>query len=158
MTSPARCLVTGASAGLGAAIAAFRNQTDADSNPLGIEPCIIVVPPALEATALELVRSVTVNTGGSATTTQVPNANIYAGRFAIVISSYLTSNSTTAWYLMADPRDLAAIETVFLNGQEMPTVETAEADFNVLGIQFRGYHDFGVNKQEYRASVKSAGA
>jgi len=146
------------SAGLGAAITDFRDQTDADSNPLGVEPRIIVVPPALEATLLELIRSVTVNTGGSATTTQVPNANIYAGRFVPVVSSYLTSDSATAWYLLADPRDLAMIETVFLNGQETPVVETADADFNVLGIQFRGYHDFGVNKQEYRAAVKNAGA
>lgn len=145
------------SAGLKQAIAGFRNQTDADSNPLGIEPKLIVVPPALEGPALELVRSVTVNTGGSATTTQVPNANIYAGRFAIVVSSYLTSTSTTAWYLVADPRDLAVIETVFLNGQETPTVESAEADFNVLGIQMRGYFDFGVNKQEYRAAILNAG-
>jgi len=38
-----------------------------------------------------------------------------------------------------------------------PTVETAEMDFNVLGIQMRGYHDFGVAKQEYRAGVKSEG-
>lgn len=35
----------------------------------------------------------------------------------------------------------------FLNGQESPTIETAEADVNVLGIQLRGYHDFGCSLQ-----------
>ena len=30
----------------------------------------------------------------------------------------------------------------FLNGQEAPTVETSDADFNMLGIRMRGYHDF----------------
>ena len=40
------------------------------------------------------------------------------------------------------------IEVAFLNGQESPTIETADADFNMLGIQMRGYHDFGVNLQE----------
>jgi hypothetical protein len=54
--------------------------------------------------------------------------------------------------------DLAAIEVAFLKGVEVPTVETADADFNTLGIQMRGYHDFGVTKQDYRAGVKSKGA
>ncbi|MBU0639071.1 MAG: hypothetical protein KKB50_09420, partial [Planctomycetes bacterium] len=46
------------------------------------------------------------------------------------------------------PTDLPVIEVAFLNGQESPTIETADADFNVLGIQMRGYHDFGVALQE----------
>jgi len=53
---------------------------------------------------------------------------------------------------------VAVIEVVFLNGRQAPTVESADADFNVLGIQMRGYHDFGVEKQEYRGGVKSKGA
>jgi hypothetical protein len=50
------------------------------------------------------------------------------------------------------------IEVVFLNGQQTPTIEDADADFNTLGVQMRGYFDFGVNKQEYRAAIKSKGA
>ena len=42
-------------------------------------------------------------------------------------------------------------------GQERPTVESADADFNVLGIQMRGYHDFGVAKQDFRRGVKLKG-
>lgn len=143
-------------AGLTQAVTKFRRQTDADSVRLGIEPRILLVPPELEATALEITRSVTVNSGGSSATAQIPNANIYGGRFQVLVSAYLTN--TTAWYLLADPRDLAAIETVFLNGQRAPTVETADADFNTLGVQMRGYHDFGVSKQDYRGGVKSKGA
>jgi hypothetical protein len=48
-----------------------------------------------------------------------------------------------AWYLLADPIDLPVIEVAFLNGQEAPTIETADADFNVLGIQMRGLYYFG---------------
>jgi hypothetical protein len=47
---------------------------------------------------------------------------------------------------------------VFLNGQQTPIVENADADFNQLGIQFRGYYDFGVGIQEYRAAVQSNGS
>lgn len=45
----------------------------------------------------------------------------------------------------------------FLNGQESPMIETAEVDFQVLGVQMRGYHDFGVALQEPRGGVKSKG-
>jgi hypothetical protein len=34
---------------------------------------------------------------------------------------------------------------------------TAEADFHQLGIQMRGYHDFGVELQDPRGGVKSKG-
>ena len=45
----------------------------------------------------------------------------------------------------------------FLNGQESPTIETAEADFNQLGIKMRGYHDFGCALQDPRGGLKSKG-
>jgi hypothetical protein len=78
-----------------------------------------------------------------------PHANPHQGKggFRIEVSRYLsnalfTGNSAKAWYLLADPSDLPVIETAFLNGQEAPTVETSDADFNMLGIRMRGYHDF----------------
>jgi len=49
------------------------------------------------------------------------------------------------------------IEVAFLNGQESPTIETADADFNVLGIQMRGFHDFGVSLQDYRGGISNKG-
>ena len=72
--------------------------------------------------------------------------------------SAYTGNSATAWYLLADPGYLATVNVSFLNGQQTPTVESADADFNTLGIQFRGYHDFGVDFAEYLGGVKSKGA
>jgi hypothetical protein len=49
------------------------------------------------------------------------------------------------------------IEVAFINGQEAPTIETADADFNVLGVQMRGYHDFGVALQDPRGGVRMKG-
>ena len=72
------------------------------------------------------------------------------------ISQY-TGYSSKAWYLLAEPTDLPVIEVAFLNGQEAPTIETAEADFNVLGMQLRGFHDFGVSLVEHRGGVKATG-
>jgi hypothetical protein len=53
---------------------------------------------------------------------------------------------------------MATIATAFLNGRQAPVIETTDADFNTLGVQMRGYHDFGVSLQEPRAGVRSTGA
>ena len=89
-------------------------------------------------------------------------ANPHTGKFQIVRSSYLAASSQAnadprAWYLLAEPQDLAVIEVAFLNGNVAPTIEQATADFNVLGIQMRGFHDFGVAKQDARAAIEMAG-
>jgi hypothetical protein len=126
-------------------------------------PRILLVPPELDSIARELFVSTNNNTGGAATTERVPNANVFANRFIPVSTPYLSNStytgySTTAWYLLASPAEMATIEVVFLNGVETPTVEMADADFDLLGISMRGYHDFGVNLMEKRAGVKSKGA
>ena len=69
-----------------------------------------------------------------------------------------SGSSTTAWYLFRPLTVLAAIIVSFLNGVQTPTVESADADFDMLGIQFRGYHDFGVDLAEYLAGIKVKGA
>jgi hypothetical protein len=91
-----------------------------------------------------------------------PVANPHQNKFRAEVSRYLSNstypgNSEKAWYLLADPVDLPVIEVAFLNGQESPTIETAEADFNVLGIQMRGFHDFGVSLQDAKAAIRSKG-
>lgn len=140
----------------------FLNQTDPNGHPLGIMPKILLVPNALNVAASELVRSVELR--DTTASTNYPTGNPHAGKFTVVRSSYLSNSamggaySTAFWYLLADPNELSFIEAAFLNGIEVPQVESADADFNQLGIQMRGVHDFGVNKQEYRAALKSKGA
>lgn len=148
-------------AGLTKAQLMFRRQQDADSKPLAIRPRILLVPPEHEVAAANLMNS-TLTAAAESTVTK-GLANVFQGLYRIVSSTYLSNSaftgySITAWYLLADPQDLPAIEVCFLNGQEMPTVETADMDFDRLGISLRGFHDFGVTKQEYRAGVKMKGA
>lgn len=136
----------------------FLDQTDPDGDPLGILPATLLVPNALNVTAAQLMASLELGRDDEG-----PTTNPHAGKFTVQRSSYLSNSgitgySTTAWYLLANPADLSVVEVVFLNGKDSPTVESADADFNVLGVQMRGYHDFGVTKQEYRAGVKMAGA
>jgi hypothetical protein len=99
-------------------------------------------------------RSTNYNSGGSATTEKIPDQNVYAGMFKVVKSKYLTG---LPWYLLRDKDDLSVIEVCFLNGVETPTVESAEADLSLLGIEMRGIHDFGVSKQETRGGYKFKG-
>jgi phage major head subunit gpT-like protein len=138
----------------------FFEQTDVDGKPLAVAPRILLVPPALNALAAQTMRATEIR--DTTASTKIPTANPHAGKFDVVMSAYLSNSaysgySAKKWYLLADPMDLSAIEVAFLNGVETPTVESADADFNVLGIQMRGYFDFGVAKQEPRAGVAVKG-
>ncbi len=91
-----------------------------------------------------------------------PQANPHVGKFDVVSSVYLANAmfggaSSKAWYLWADPNRLPTLEVAFLGGVDRPTVERADADFNTLGIQFRGYIDFGVREQDHRGALKMKG-
>jgi hypothetical protein len=133
--------------------------TDPDGNPLGVTPQILMVPKALGITANKIQTGNTLlasSLGSTSSKVLEPQANVLAGKFQIVESAYLSSTST--WWLCADPADLPTMEVAFLNGQRQPTVEQAEADFDVLGIQVRGYFDFGVSKGESRAAYRMATA
>jgi phage major head subunit gpT-like protein len=146
--------------GLTAAELLFLEQKDAEGSPLGIVPRVLLVPPALLVRGTQLMQSTDVR-DTTANTKYLTN-NPHAGKFTVVYSAYLANAtlvgySAKAWYLLADPADLPVIEVAFLNGQQTPTVERADADFNVLGIQFRGYFDFGVALQDYRGGVKLKG-
>jgi hypothetical protein len=135
------------------ATASYRKLTDPDSNPLGITPQMILVPPELEITAAELMSGSLLITGENTTRT---NVNVLAGRYQVVSSAYLTSGTT--WWLVANPAELPCMEVAFLNGQRLPTVQQADADFNQLGIQVRGHFSYGVAKAEARAAYRMATA
>jgi hypothetical protein len=146
--------------GLTATELIFMSQTDPDHKPLGIQPAILLVPTALKSLALTLMNSERL-INGTATATQ-GDGNIWRGRFVVESSPYMhavayTGYSAAAWYMLADPAVMPVIEIVALNGRVEPTIETADADFNVLGVQMRGYSDVGVNLQEYRGGVRADG-
>jgi len=134
-------------------------------SPLGLQPKVLLVSHQLGGTARTLYKSSEFrNTTASK---KYATANIFAGKYGVeertlAISGFpgnssFSGYSATAFYLFVDPEVLAAIEVAFLNGKDAPTIESADADFNTLGIQLRGYHDFGVAWQEYRAAARSTG-
>ena len=147
--------------GLTAAEVLFAQQVKPNGKPLGIMPSLLLVPPGLKVAAEMLMKSLQLN---ETTTTNKPkpSTNPHAGKFDVVSSVYLSNTSfanasNKAWYLLSDPNRLSAIEVAFLNGVDRPTVEKTDADFSTLGVQFRGFIDFGVREQDHRGAVKFKG-
>jgi len=147
--------------GLTAAEVLFAQQVKPNGKPLGIMPSLLLVPPGLKVAAEMLMKSLQLN---ETTTTNKakPATNPHAGKFDVVSSVYLSNTSfanasNKAWYLLSDPNRLSAIEVAFLNGVDRPTVEKTDADFSTLGVQFRGFIDFGVREQDHRGAVKFKG-
>lgn len=136
----------------------LRSPTEDGSKRVNGKPSIILVPDELGPNAEKIYLNE--NTGGG---TPVSEVNVHAGKYKPVIVPWLSdpafaNSSATAWYLLRDPKLMAAVVVTFLNGNEQPTVESAEADFDTLGVDFRGYHDFGCDRSEYLSGVKIKGA
>jgi hypothetical protein len=140
----------------------FLDQTGPDGFPLAITPEILLVPNALYAIAQQLMNATEIREDGNTSAKKYPTNNPHAGKFRVHRSSYLSNallsgNSSKAWYLLADPANMPTIEVVFLNGVENPAVESAEADFKNLGIQFRGVFDHGTARVSPLGGVKLKG-
>ena len=147
--------------GLGLAQKAWRSRTSpaADgAKRLSGTAKFVLVPPELEVIADQLY------TARNVTSVKASDANTFGNKYKPICANQLsdssiTGYSTTAFYLFGEKAKGSPIVVSFLNGQETPTVESADADFNTLGIQFRGYHDFGCDLGEgYLNALMSKGA
>jgi len=140
----------------------FFDQKDENGDPVSMTPGVLLVPTSLKTVGDQLYNDVAVNETTTANKPK-PNRNPHAGKFRPVATPWLnaqslTGSSDTAWYLLADPADAAVLEIIYLRGRRVPYIESEESSFNTLGMQWRGYFDFGVALQEKRAGVKSKGA
>lgn len=137
--------------GLASARAAMRLQKAPKGQVLNVTPAYIMVPAALETTALQLT---------------VPNA-FAANQFTNVIPEWiktltpiveplLDANSATAWYLAASPGTIDTIEYAYLEGQEGLYTEQKNG-FEVDGIQIKGRLDFAAAAVEPRGLQRNAG-
>lgn len=147
--------------GLGLGQKAWRQRTSASadgSKRVGGTAKLLLVPPELETIADALY------VGRNNSSVKVSDVNTFAGKYLPICAPQLSDSSisgysTTAWYLFGDKGMGSPMVVSFLNGQETPTVESADADFSTLGIEFRGYHDFGCDLGDgYLNSVMSKGA
>ena len=144
---------------LESAITKYRKMKSGDKKQVGTggssigAPTKLLLPPEKEFVGNKLY------TGANLSTTQ--DDNIHQGKYVPHVVNELsdsdyTNYSTVKWYLFGGV--LKPVVVSFLNGQQNPTVESADADFNQLGIQLRGYHDFGVDLSEYLSGVANKGS
>lgn len=148
--------------GLGLGQKAWRQRTSPSADGAkrlgGSMAKFLLVPPELETIADALY------VGRNNSSVKVSDVNTFAGKYNPLCApqlsdSSITGYSTTAWYLFGDKSLGSPMVVSFLNGQQTPTVESADADFSTLGIEFRGYHDFGVDLGDgYMNAVMSKGA
>ena len=131
-------------AGIGAAVAALRKQTE-DGVLVMQEPGALVVPAALEMTARQLVASIAANQVG----------DVQPWSLDVVVEPRLDAASTTAWYLVA--RNQRALEYGYLEGQEGLRTFTREG-FEVDGVETKARLDFGCGWTSPVGWVKSTGA
>lgn len=119
------------------------------TSPIDVTPRYLVVPAALEQTALQLTSSgyqpaVTseINTAGQA--------------LEVVVDPRLDAVSATAWYLAAAP-SFGTLEYAYLEGSAGPQVDT-DYGFEVDGISYRCKLDFGCGISDWRGLYRAAGA
>jgi len=157
--STTNLLTDGVGLGLGQKAWRSRRSPTADgSKRMSGQAKFLLVPPELEVIADQLYAT------KNLATVKVADANTFGNKYRPIVANQLSDsaysgNSATAWYLLGDKSKGSPVVVSFLNGQETPTVENADADFDTLGIQFRGYHDFGVDLHEgYLNALMSKGA
>ena len=159
-------------ASLTAAETAFSNRVDRNGKPIFVSPNRLLVGTALGVTATRLYTDTTliaIGMGNAPAT--VTSQNPHEKKFKPVVTPYLNNTlirdqdgvalsgqSATQWYLFADPAVLAAVAVAFLNGQEVPTIQSTDTEFTTLGMQWRAFHDFTVGMEDTAAATKSAGA
>lgn len=118
---------------------------------LNITPAFLIIPVALQLAAGKIIFS-----SADPTANNSGVANPFQNKLQIISDAALDAKSTKAFYLAASPADVDTIEVTYLNGKEEPTLEN-HISFDVLGIEYRIYHDFSVNTLDFRGLAKNNG-
>jgi Mu-like prophage major head subunit gpT. len=139
-------------AAVGAARAAMRKQKNLrGKETLNIAPSFLLVPAMLETEAQQFLWSIADPASNNAGT-----ANVFRNALNLVVDAELDTYSESAWYLAASPGDIDTIEVTYLNGNDMPKLES-QVGFDFLGIKWRIYIDYGVTVLDYRGLYKNPG-
>jgi phage head maturation protease len=139
-------------ASVGAGRSAMRKQKNLRGNEiLNITPKFMLVPSSLETDAEKFLGS---TSDPAANNSGVVNP--FSNKLQIVADAELDAYGVTPWYLAADPTGCDTIEVTYLNGSDMPTLESAVL-FDQLGMKWRIFIDYGITVIDYRGLYKNAG-
>jgi len=157
------CVATGAGpltiANLETGVETMNQFTDIGGEPIMATPKYLVVCPALEFTARQILTSATkMWTDGAGAISVHPTANVISMiGLQLIVDKYLPivntgNDQNTQWYLFADPADIAALEAAHLSGHESPEIAMKSSDKVTVGggpiSPFSG--DFATDNVFYR--------
>ena len=153
---------------------------DADGEPIMVEQAFMVVPPALEVTARNILNAVQIwaTTVGGASGQEVHYDNWIGSTLQLAIDPYIpvvasSANGNTSWFIFADPSvGRPAVELGFLNGFAEPQLyqklantirigggaDQTAGDFGTMSQEYKGVLAFGGTRLDPKATVASNGS
>jgi len=148
--------------------------TDAVGDPCPQQMKYLVVPPALEMTARQILTSgLKMWTDGAGALSVHPTTNVVSQMgLELIVEPYLQilnagGTGLTGWYLFADPNQTTALEYAHLVGHENPEIcmkssdkvsvgggdlGPMSGDFATDNIFYRVRHVFGATKMDWRGT------
>ena len=133
-------------------IVAMAKQKDInDKDVLNIKPRFVLAPVALGMTIRQILESTADPDGANSGVT-----NPMRGAFRLISDAQLDIANPKGYYAIADPNDVDTIEVTYLNGKRTPTLES-RVSWDTLGIEYRMYHDFGINIIDWRGMSYNPG-
>jgi hypothetical protein len=125
---------------LQAGLASISNRTDSDGRPIAMPEPVLMVPPSLEMTALQILNTTEVRTT-SGSVERVQAGNGLQARPTLVVNPWLPvvaggyDNVATTWFLLPNPSRASkrALVTGFLNGYETPDLRVKADAGNRVG-------------------------
>lgn len=162
---------------LSAAITAIQSRRDVDDRPIPINGFVLMVPPALEVTARNILNAteIRITTGGQTLIV----GNWLSGKVTLVVNPWLpvidvSANAATSWYLLPSPTSARpGVVVGFLRGHEVPDlrykadagravgggeVPATEGSFEVDDIAYRVRHVLGGTTLDPIATAASNGS
>lgn len=148
---------------LQAALQTISTRKDSDGNPFRVRGFVLVVPPALEATANAILSATEIReTDGNGNVTI--RTNDLQGRVKVAVNDWLpvvdtSAKANTTWYIVPDPTGpRVAVAVAFLRGHEQPdlrlqnatgvrvgggNIDPFDGSFEIDDIQYRVRHPHG---------------
>ncbi len=168
--------------GLATAMGVLAAQENADGEPIVIDAVTLVVPPALEITANNILNATEIMIEPNATA-GTENQNVRANnwmrnRVRLVVDPYIpaiasSANGNTSWFLFANQSMRPALVGARLRGHETPELFIKESnqrrvgggglnaldgDFATDAIEYKVRHVFGGAVIDPKMTVASSGA
>lgn len=121
------------------AITAVTSRLDPDGRPISISGFVLVVPPALEVAAYQIVNATSIILNPDSAAMRVNVGNWLQGKVKIVVDHWLpvvdvSANANKTWYLLPAPSTARpALVMGFLRGHETPDLRVKADGGNRLG-------------------------